>query len=67
MKTTFNQSEHRLDITNCEFENVEIYFNGQSVADIPLTDGNGFVTNIEILNEGDVIEVYPYNRVEVQL
>jgi hypothetical protein len=67
MKVIFGEAEKKLSISECDFENVEIFKDGVAIADIPLTNGEGFIINAEILSLDDEITLYPYNTVVMVL
>lgn len=65
MKVEFNETEKRLSISECEFENVEIHKDGQAIADIPLTNGEGFIVNTDLIKLDDTLTLYPYNSIQI--
>lgn len=64
MKVTFENK--KLIITNCFFDAIEIIRGGATVADIPLVNGEGFVTNTNDINLSDKLIFYPYNIIEIE-
>lgn len=64
MKVTFENK--KLIITNCFFDAVEVMKDGVTVADIPLVNGEGFITNTNDVSLSDGLTLYPYNIIEIE-
>ena len=67
MKILFDEINKRLTIKNCNFEAVEIQKNGKTIADIPLTKGEGFITNTDGIVLDDDIVLYPYRILKAKV
>jgi len=66
MKLIFDNLEKRLTIKECNFDAIEIQKNGFTVADIPLTNGEGFITNTDDILLDDNLDLYVYNKLKVK-
>ena len=69
MKQTYDVGNKRLTITGCPYQGIEIVKDGQTIADIPLTKGEGFITNLpdDTLTEGTDLTGYVYDRIKIKI
>lgn len=69
MKQIYNAETKRLTIQECPYQAIEIVKNGQTIADIPLTNGEGFITNLpdNTLTDGTDLEGYVYDKVKIKI
>ena len=66
MKVLFNVNDKKLTIQECFFDAVEIFKGTEKIADIPLTNGEGFITNESDIQLNDHLDLYPYNVATIE-